>query len=131
VAKLIHTMIRVLDEARSVKFYADAFGLRVADRYPFDSFTLIYLRNDANDFEVELTVNAGQTEPYVHGAAYGHLAVCVADITAEHERLSQLGLAPTPVKSLQHDGKTLATFFFLTDPDGYKIEVLQRAGRYV
>ena len=129
-AKLIHTMIRVMDEERSVKFYADAFGLQVAARFAFDTFTLIYLRNSENDFEVELTVNHGQTEPYTHGGAYGHLAVCVDDIEAEHARVTQLGLAPAPVKQMQHNGNPLAKFFFITDPDGYKIEVLQRNGRY-
>ena len=48
----------------------------------------------------------------------------------EHERLSALGYAPGDTKSLEHQGRPLATFFFLQDPDGYKIEVLQRAGRY-
>ena len=129
-AKLIHTMIRVMDEERSVKFYADAFGLQVAARFAFDTFTLIYLRNSENDFEVELTVNHGQTEPYTHGSAYGHLAVCVDDIEAEHARVTELGLAPAPVKQMQHNGNPLAKFFFITDPDGYKIEVLQRNGRY-
>ena len=129
-AKLIHTMIRVMDEERSVKFYADAFGLQVAARFAFDTFTLIYLCNSENDFEVELTVNHGQTEPYTHGSAYGHLAVCVDDIEAEHARVTQLGLAPAPVKQMQHNGNPLAKFFFITDPDGYKIEVLQRNGRY-
>jgi lactoylglutathione lyase len=129
-AKLIHTMIRVMDEERSVKFYADAFGLQVAARFAFDTFTLIYLRNSENDFEVELTVNHGQTDPYTHGGAYGHLAVCVDDIEAEHARVTQLGLAPAPVKQMQHNGNPLAKFFFITDPDGYKIEVLQRNGRY-
>ena len=129
-AKLIHTMIRVMDEERSVKFYADAFGLQVAARFAFDTFTPIYLRNSENDFEVELTVNHGQTEPYTHGSAYGHLAVCVDDIEAEHARVTQLGLAPAPVKQMQHNSNPLAKFFFITDPDGYKIEVLQRNGRY-
>ena len=74
-AKAIHTMIRVLDESRSVAFYDTAFGLKVAERLAFDGFTLLYLRNDEADFEVELTVNHDQTEPYTHGDGYGHLAV--------------------------------------------------------
>ena len=130
-AKVIHTMVRVMDEARSVKFYSDAFGLKVADRFPFDGFTLVYLRNDENDVEIELTVNDGQSEPYDHGNAYGHVAFCVDDLEAEHQRIKALGLEPTDPKTLNHDGKPLARFFFMTDPDGYKIEVLQRQGRYV
>ncbi|WP_026868727.1 VOC family protein [Inquilinus limosus] len=129
-AKAIHTMIRVLDEARSVAFYRDAFGLEVADRFVFDGFTLIYLRNAEADFEVELTVNHGRTEPYALGDGYGHLAVAVDDLDAEHRRVTEAGLAPNPIREMQHDGKPLARFFFITDPDGYKIEVLQRRGRY-
>ncbi|MEL6774505.1 MAG: VOC family protein, partial [Pseudomonadota bacterium] len=73
-AKAIHSMIRVLDEARSVDFYEKAFGLTVAERMDFPKFTLIYLRNPENDFELELTVNKGQTEAYDLGNGYGHMA---------------------------------------------------------
>ena len=61
-AKAIHSMVRVVDEARSVDFYKKAFGLDVADRFDFDDFTLIYLRNSEIDFELELTVNKGRKE---------------------------------------------------------------------
>lgn len=129
-AKAIHSMIRVLDEVRSVDFYAAAFGLSVADRYPFDGFTLVYLRNAEADFELELTVNHGRSEPYALGDGYGHLAFAVDDLDAEHARFTSLGLAANPVKEFFRDGALLAKFFFVTDPDGYKIEVLQRYGRY-
>ena len=129
-AKAIHTMIRVLDLDRSVRFYEQAFGLRVADRYDFDDFTLVYLRNDENDFEIELTLNKGRNEPYTHGDGYGHVAVCVGDARAERERLQALGLEPTDVKEFERDGALMARFFFVRDPDGYKIEVLERHGRY-
>src|SRR3712207_3889631 len=84
VAKAIHTMIRVLDEERSVRFYRTAFGLEVADRLPFEGFTLVYLRNAEADFEIELTVNKGRAEPYNLGDGYGHVAVAVEDLDAEH-----------------------------------------------
>ncbi|MBX2868914.1 MAG: VOC family protein [Acidiferrobacterales bacterium] len=129
-AKAIHTMIRVLDEERSVNFYGNAFGLKVADRFPFDGFTLVYLRNPENDFEVELTINHDQSEPYTHGDGYGHLAVCVDDVEKEHARVDAEGLNPTPVKEFHREGELMAKFFFLQDPDGYKIEVLQNHGRY-
>jgi len=83
-AKAIHMMIRVLDEDRSVKFYQDVLSLSVAERLDFDSFTLVYLRNDEADFEVELTVNKGQTEAYDLGAGYGHITFCVDDLDAQH-----------------------------------------------
>ena len=129
-AKAIHSMIRVLDEARSVDFYARAFGLGIADRFGFDGFTLVYLRNADADFEVELTINHDRTEPYALGDGYGHIAFVVDDLDAEHARFESLGLNPNPVKEFFREGALLAKFFFVTDPDGYKIEVLQKHGRY-
>jgi lactoylglutathione lyase len=130
VAKAIHMMIRVLQEERSVKFYEQAFGLTVADRFDFDSFTLVYLRNAEADFEVELTVNKDRSEAYDLGSGYGHIAFAVDDIDAEHARFKDLGLAPRDVKEFHRDGALLAKFFFVADPDGYQIEVLQKHGRY-
>ena len=130
-AKAIHTMIRVLDLDKTVSFYDKAFGLKVADKFDFDDFTLVYLRNDENDFEIELTLNKGQTEPYTHGDGYGHIAVCVDDCHAEHSRMTKLGFKPNDVKEFNRDGELMARFFFVQDPDGYKIEVLEKHGRYV
>ncbi len=130
-AKAIHTMIRVLDEARSAEFYRKAFGLTVAERLDFDSFTLIYLSNPDSPFEVELTVNKGRTDPYQLGDGYGHLAVSVADVTAEHARLTAAGLTPRKLVDFAPGGTVIARFFFIADPDGYQIEVLQRGGRYL
>lgn len=129
-AKIIHAMIRVLDEQRSLDFYRTALGLEIADRFPFDGFTLLYLRNPENDVEIELTVNHDRTEPYTHGDGYGHVAVAVEDLDAEHARMEAAGLAPQPIKEFFREGALMARFFFVTDPDGYKIEVLQRHGRY-
>ena len=88
-AKAIHMMIRVLDETKSVDFYRQALGLEIADRFAFDDFTLVYMRTPASDFEVELTINHGRTEPYTHGSGYGHLAVTVDNVDAEHRRLTR------------------------------------------
>ena len=129
-AKAIHMMVRVLDLDRSIAFYKTALDLDVADRFEFDGFTLVYLRNDEVDFEVELTLNHGRTEPYTHGDGYGHLAVCVEDLDGLHARLTAAGLGPQPIKEFHRDGGLMARFFFIQDPDGYKIEILQRHGRY-
>lgn len=130
-AKAIHSMIRVLEEARSVEFYKAAFGLDIADRLDFDSFTLVYLSNPETGFELELTVNKNRTEPYDLGDGYGHLAFSVTDVDSEHARLSELGLSPRKLVDFAPDGDVIARFFFIADPDGYQIEVLQRAGRYL
>lgn len=129
-AKMIHSMIRVMEEARSVDFYRKAFGLDIAERLDFDTFTLIYLSNAESEFELELTVNKGREEAYDLGTGYGHLAVSVADLDGEHKRVADLGLSPGKIVEFSRDGALLARFFFMTDPDGYKIEVLQRHGRF-
>lgn len=130
-AKAIHSMIRVLDEARSVAFYEQAFGLKVAERLDFESFTLVYLSNPESEFELELTINKGRTEPYNLGDGYGHLAFSVTDLDAEHARLTEAGLAPRKLVDFAPGGTVIARFFFIADPDGYQIEVLQRGGRYL
>jgi len=129
-AKVIHSMIRVLDEARSVKFYEDAFGLTSAERLDFENFTLVYLSNAEASFELELTINKGQSEAYELGNGYGHLAFCVDDLEAEHARIKAAGYAPRDMVSFAPGGEVIARFFFIQDPDGYEIEVLQRGGRY-
>jgi lactoylglutathione lyase len=129
-AKPVHSMIRVFDEAISVDFYKRAFGLDVADRLEFDDFALIYMRNPSSPFEVELTINFDRKERYTHGDGYGHIAVVVDNLEAEHVRLEREKLSPGPMRDFKYDGKTLARFFFVTDPDGYKIEVIENGGRF-
>lgn len=130
-AKMIHSMIRVRDEARALAFYEAAFGLSVAERLDFPAFTLIYLANAETGFELELTVNKDRTEPYDLGDGYGHLAVSVADLAAEHARMEAAGLAPRKIVDFAPAGAVIARFFFIADPDGYQIEVLERGGRYL
>ncbi len=129
-AKIIHTMIRVMDLDKSLKFYSDALGLREAHRLDFPDFALVYLRNPENDAEIELTLNKGRTEPYTHGTGYGHVGVVVDDAAATHERLTAAGYAPAPVKEFKRGDELLARFFFIQDPDGYKVEFLERHGHY-
>ena len=129
--KIIHTMIRVSDLARSLNFYRDALELEIKDQYVFDGFSLTYLANPETDFELELTHNHDQSEPYTHGNGYGHLAVSVKDIAATHRHLTSLDIETSGIKVFYHQERHLATFFFITDPDGYKIEFLQRQGRYL
>jgi len=123
-------MIRVLDLDKSMRFYADVLGLRECHRLDFPGFALVYLRNNENDCEIELTLNKGRTEPYTHGDGYGHVAVVVQDVTRMHEALVARGYQPNPVKEFKPGDELLARFFFIQDPDGYKIEVLERHGHY-
>ncbi|MFC3630036.1 VOC family protein [Paracoccus angustae] len=129
-AKYVHSMIRVLDEARSVEFYDRCFGLKVAERLDFPDFTLIYLSNGESEAELELTVNKGRTDPYALGDGYGHVAFTVDDVDAEHARIADLGYAPRKLVDFAPGGEVIARFFFIADPDGYQIEVIGRGGRY-
>lgn len=79
---------------------------------------------------MELTINKGRAEAYEHGDAYGHIAFVADDLDREHARLDGLSLNPKPIKEFHREGALMARFFFLQDPDGYRIEVLQRHGRY-
>ena len=129
-AKVIHTMVRVLDLDKSLRFYADVLDLHEAHRLDFPDFALVYLRNAENDFELELTLNKGREEAYTHGTGYGHIGVVVQDAAATHAALLAKGYEPAAVKEFKRGDELLARFFFIQDPDGYKIELLERHGHY-
>ena len=128
-AKLVHSMIRVIDEARSVDFYRRAFGLEVVNRLPFEGFTLVYLAAEQGGFELELTINHG-TQSYELGNGYGHLAVVVDDVDVEYARFAAEGFTIGKLVDFKNGEVPVARFFFATDPDGYKIEVIQKGGRF-
>jgi lactoylglutathione lyase len=129
--KFLHLMIRVADLARSIAFYQKAFGMSESHRLDFEGFTLVYLRDPDSGAEIELTLNKDNAAPYTHGSGYGHVAFAVDDLPAFRGRLVAEGMQPGELKSLTHGGAIAARFFFITDPDGYKIEVLSREGHYV
>ncbi len=126
--RFLHTMIRVFDLEASLDFYTRHLGmslLRKSD-YPEGRFTLAFVGygDEGANTVLELTHNWDQKEPYAIGSGFGHLALGVADIYAVCERLSAAGVkivrAPGPMKH----GKTVIAF--IEDPDGYKIELIER-----
>jgi len=114
-AKAIHMMIRVLDAEKSIDFYHKAFDLTVADRFDFDDFTLVYLRNPETDFEVELTVNKERTEPYNHGDAYGHVAFAVEELPRAHAA-RRAGFCTRPDQGVPSRRDVDGAFLFRTRP---------------
>ena len=114
----------------SLRFYDEVFQLKPSHRLDFPDFSLVYLRNAETEAEIELTWNKGREEPYTHGDGYGHVAVVVPDVPARHAELVAAGFAPLPVKEFKAGDELLARFFFIQDPDGYKIEVLEQHGHY-
>ena len=122
---MIHVCYRVLDLEASEKFYMEAFGFEISRKKDFPGdFTLSYLRAPGLDFEIELTYNYGHEEPYTIGDGYSHLAVSAEDLEASHKRHREMGLEMTDLKGLA-GGKP--RFYFVTDPDGYRVEVVRKA----
>ena len=122
--QMIHSCIRVMNLEKSEQFYQKAFGFEVFRRkdFPEHRFALSYLRSSGSDFELELTWNQDQAEPYELGNGYSHLAVSVVDLEASHKKHEEMGLVPKPLKGLPGQG---ARFYFLADPDGYLVEVVK------
>lgn len=122
---MIHICYRVMDLEASEAFYRKAFGFEVSRKkdYPDGRFTLSYLTSAGLPFELELTYNYDQQEPYVIGDGYSHLAVGVTDLEASHKKHTGMGLQVTRLKGLTA-GKP--KFYFVTDPDGFRVEVVRR-----
>ena len=125
-AELIHTMIRVLDEERSIAFYgALGFSERGRQRVGGDTATVIFLALDGDGARLELTVNDGRTEPYELGDGYGHIALTVSgDMDAELAGFAAAGITPEKEPYAPYPGGP--RICFLRDPDGYRIELLER-----
>ncbi|MDB5364465.1 MAG: gloA1 [Rhodospirillales bacterium] len=126
--RILHVMIRVLDLDRSIEFYTGQLGMTLRTRRDYESgrFTLAFVGYDGIEgVEVELTHNWDQKEPYEKGTGYGHLALAVPDIYAACEQLAAAGVPiPRPPGPMKHGGSVIA---FIEDPDGYKIELIQRS----
>lgn len=122
--RMIHSCIRVMDLKKSEDFYQNAFGFEIARRldFPEHKFTLSYMKAPGGNFELELTHNHDQEQPYQLGNGYSHLALGVDDLEASHRRHQEGGFNPKPLKGLAGGPPK---FYFLADPDGYLIEVVR------
>ncbi|PTC01107.1 lactoylglutathione lyase [Thalassospira xiamenensis] len=126
--RLLHTMIRVGDLDRAIKFYTEVMGMKLlrTSENPDYKYSLAFVGygDEKDNTVLELTYNWG-VDRYEHGEAFGHLAIGVPDIYATCERIAAAGgdvyRAPGPVKG----GKTVIAF--VRDPDGYAIELIERA----
>jgi lactoylglutathione lyase len=129
--RFLHTMIRVGDLQRSVDFYTRLLGMRELRRrdVPDGKYTLAFLGygegNAENGGEIELTYNYG-VEKYELGNAFGHLAVGVPDVAAACEAVRAGGGKVTREAGPVKFGTTVIAF--VEDPDGYKIELIERKG---
>lgn len=126
--ELLHTMIRILDEERSLAFYrALGFEERGRKRVGGDTATVIFLGLPGDADRLELTLNDGRTEAYEVGTGYGHIALSIPDLDAELERLAGFGILPEkPPYQSRPGGSRIC---FVRDPDGYRIEMIQAGSR--
>lgn len=126
--QFLHTMIRVKDLDKSLEFYQKFLGMKLLRKndYPEGKFTLAFVGygDEKDNTVIELTHNWDQEEPYELGSGFGHLALGVPDIYATCDELRLAGAKivrePGPMK---HGSTVIA---FIEDPDGYKIELIER-----
>jgi len=126
--RVLHTMIRVSDLDRSLAFYTDVLGMKLLRKkdYPAGEFTLAFVGygDEESSAVIELTYNWGRSD-YTLGDAFGHIAIGATDIAAVCDKVRAAGFKvtrePGPMK---HGGSVIA---FVEDPNGYKIELIERA----
>ena len=129
--RMLHTMLRVGNMERSIKFYTEVMGmklLRTTDR-PEQKYTLAFVGYGSEDAQavIELTYNYG-VDRYDMGNAFGHLAIEVPDAYKACETVKAKGGSVSREAGPVKGGSTVIAF--VQDPDGYKIEVLERHGHY-
>ena len=126
--QMLHTMLRVFDLEKSLDFYTNKLGMTLLRKtdYPSGEFTLAFVGygDEKTNTVIELTHNWGQKEPYTIGSGFGHLALGVPDIYGVCKVLEEAGVKiPRPPGPMKHGGSVIA---FIEDPDGYKIELIER-----
>ena len=122
-SKMLHTCLRVENLEKSIAFYQEAFGFKELRRkdFPDYQFTIVYLGLDDDDYELELTYNYDHG-PYVIGDCYAHIALSTPDLEALHAQHSKAGYEVTDLKGLPGNAPN---YYFVKDPDGYKVEVIR------
>ena len=126
--RLLHTMIRVQNLEKSIDFYTRLLGMKLLRQREFETarFTLAFVGygDEETDAVIELTYNWDQDEPYELGSAFGHFAIAVPDVYATCDFMKENGVpVPRPAGPLKDGLRDIA---FIEDPDGYKIELVQR-----
>ncbi len=128
--RILHTMLRVGDLDRSLRFYTEVIGMKLISRkdYPDGKFTLAFVGFGTNPehAELELTHNWG-VESYELGTAYGHIALGVDDIYGVCDQIRAAGGKITREPGPMKHGTTVIAF--VQDPDGYKVELIEESSR--
>lgn len=129
--RFAHAMIQVRDLERAITFYQQALGLTLAERHSYEGASLAYLRAADGAAEIELLCET----PWRFGnwpeKGRTHIAFTVDDLEAEHARMRALGAPCSDITRYEANGRLQTRFFYLYDPEGNEIEILQAMGRYI
>lgn len=122
--KMLHTCIRVMDLEKSLEFYKEALGLKETRKkdFPEYEFTLVYLSDEDKNYELELTYNYNPEKPYTIGDGFSHMAFSVDDLEASRQKHIDMGYKTTELMGLPGEDPH---YYFVTDPDGYEVEILR------
>lgn len=130
---LVHTMLRVVDLDRSLRFYVATLGMKVVRReeHPTGRFTLVFVGyGDEDGVTLELTHNWGGEKPYTHGTGFGHVAIAVDDVARSCACITAAGFTvtrpPGPMAHASTSGRAPEHIAFVRDPDGYPVELVER-----
>ncbi|KXT78384.1 lactoylglutathione lyase [Streptococcus sp. DD13] len=120
---MLHACLRVENLEASIAFYEKAFGFKETRRkeYPEHRFSLVYMALPGESFEIELTYNDGHG-PYTIGDGFSHLALSSDDLEGDHAKHKALGYPTTDISGLPGNP---GHYYFVTDPDGYRMEVIR------
>lgn len=122
--KMLHTCLRVMDLELSVEFYTKALGFKETSRrdFPEYEFTLVFLADEDGFYELELTYNYHPEKPYVIGNGFSHLAVSVEGLEKSRNSHIEMGYKVSDLMGLPGSDPK---YYFVTDPDGYEVEVIR------
>lgn len=122
--KMLHTCIRVMDLEKSMKFYTEALGLIEIGRrdFPEHEFTLVFLTDEDRNYEIELTYNYNPEKPYTIGDGFSHLAFSTENLEETRKRHKEMGYKVSELMGLPGNPPG---YYFVTDPDGFEVEIIR------
>lgn len=127
--RLAHTMLQVRQLDEAIAFYEHVLGLSLADRHSYESAELAYMRGDGGA-ELELLSERPWRFAAVPEIGRNHVAFTTTDLEAEHARIEGLGVRCGAIGDYIANGRLQTRFFYIYDPEGNEIEILQATGRY-
>jgi catechol 2,3-dioxygenase-like lactoylglutathione lyase family enzyme len=128
--RFAHAMIQVRDLEKAVRFYAEVLGFAVAARHDYEGASLVYLRCPRSGCEVELLSEKPWRFTERPETGRNHIAFASSELEAERSRIAALGVPCGDITPYEANGRLQTRFFYIYDPEGNEIEILESVGRY-